>query len=386
MSGPQNINRTYKRYCGGAIASGIFAISLIGVFAAILFMPIFVFAGDGTSPVFVSGLDLIFYAFRDSITKVPYNENPKLLFFDMGLTSYASSGSQNSFFVFISQYHVYLEIVIVAIFGLAAALAIVIAIFGLVYLIAGRNHNTVLVSTLCSSACFSSVMFFGIGFLYFFLCHKMFIEMGANAAMKIHYFSFIFVGIILAITIALNVIYHISFKGKRFIGSVMAARQNAGANFTPQSVNNDLPYMRQNNNQFDQFNQYGGPQGQQFQQAPQYQQPQQVPNDLPNNITEIGENAFAMNTSLRNILIPEGIYYLGPGAFSNCLYLETVVIPRSVQDIGFNCFFNTPNLKKITYLGTMEEFESIPKGSNWLTLSGVSIIDTQNGQLQYDHQ
>ena len=387
-SGANSKPHVYQRYCGGAIASGLFAVSLIAIFAAILFMPIFVFAGDGTKPVFVSGLDLIFYAFRDSITKGVYGQNPKLLFFDLGVSAYSG---QSQFFLFLGKNHVYFEIGLVAIFGIAATFAIIVVILGLIFLFAGRNRNTILVSSLCSSVLFTSILFFGLGFLYFFLTHKMFLEMGANVAMKIHYFSFIFIGLILAVTIVLNVIYRISFRGKRFAGAVQNSREMSNKDFVPQMVSLP-PYMRDKQNQ-NQSQQSSVPPYQRNDQVPPYQrnnQPTKVvnnyPNDIPNDISEIGENAFAMNTDIKHVLIPEGIYYLGPGAFSNCLYLETITIPRSVIDIGYNCFFNTPSLKEIKYLGTMEEFNAITKGSNWLTLSGANFVETQNGKVSVEHQ
>lgn len=188
----------------------------------------------------------------------------------------------------------------------------------------------------------------------------MFLEMGANVAVKIHYFSFIILGVVLALAITLRVIYNVSFKGKRFIGDVKRQMQ----------AHNNAPYVSS--------------------QEPPREYPRVAPrplaNDLPPDISEIGENAFAMNTNLKNVLIPEGILYLGAGAFSNCLNLESVTIPHSVRNIGYNCFFNTPKLKEIDYLGTAQEFEMISKGSNWLTLSSAHIVKTRNGTITIDHQ
>ena len=334
--------KIYQRYCGGSIVTGFLALALVGVFVAALFVPMFVYAGNGAEPVYVNGIDLIVYSFRDTIFKDVYLANPKLQSFDYTIGGYSQA---NGIYQFIRQNHAILEIVLTGIFTIAILFALVVAILGFVFLVAGRLRNPILPSALSSSAFFFFVLFLGLGFLYFFLCHNMLIEMGASQWVMIHYFSFILLGGVLIIMVLLNISYHVSFKGRRFAGSVSNVSINE---FKPKHL-------------FDANN--------------------QDPTNLPYGLKEIGEEAFAMNTDLITAHIPDGIFTLGAGAFSNCLNLQMVTIPLSVMEIGSNCFYNTPNLRQINYQGTMEDWEAIYKGENWMAMSGVQVINALDGQL-----
>ena len=334
--------KIYQRYCGGAITTGLLALALVGVFVASLFIPMFVYAGNGIQPVFINGVDFIVYSFRETIFKDVYNANPKLQTFDYTLGGYSQT---NGLYQFIRQYHSILEMVLSGLYVIAMLFAAIVAIFGLVSLLAGRLHNPIFPSALSSSAFFFFTFFLGLGYLYFLLCHNMLIEMGASQWVMIHYFCFILLGGVLVIMIALNIVYHTSFKGKRFAGSVSNVPVTE---FKPKHL-------------FDQNN--------------------EDPTNLPYGLTQIGQEAFAMNTDLRNAHIPEGIFTLGAGAFSNCLNLQVVTIPISVVEIGSHCFYNTPNLRQINYQGTMEDWDAVYKGENWIAMSGVSVINTLNGQL-----
>ncbi len=54
----------------------------------------------------------------------------------------------------------------------------------------------------------------------------------------------------------------------------------------------------------------------------------------------IGESAFASNTSITSVTIPDGVETLAWFAFSGCIQLETVAIPSSVQSIGYGALEN----------------------------------------------
>lgn len=334
--------KIYERYCSGAIWTGFLALCLVGVFVAALFLPLFVYAGNGAEPVFINGIDFIIYSFRDSIFVKVYPSDPTLLDFDNMVTAYSMP---NEMYKFIGQYHSIIEMVLCSFFFIAIIFALVVAVFGFVMLAAGRVHSPILPSALSSSSVFFLTLFFSLGFLYFFLCHNMLVETGSSQWVMIHYVPIILLSAAVVILVFMHIIYHISFKGKRFAGSVTNV---AGDDFQPKHL-------------FDQNN--------------------QDPTNLPYGITSIGEEAFAMNTTLKTAYIPEGIYTLGPGAFSNCLNLEIVTIPLSVTQIGRNCFFNTPCLRQIIYQGSMEEWAQVYKGENWLTMSGVTVIDTNNGRI-----
>lgn len=65
--------------------------------------------------------------------------------------------------------------------------------------------------------------------------------------------------------------------------------------------------------------------------------------NIPNNVEEIGESAFA-ETRISRIEIPEKVKKIGNRAFSNCENLEKVSIPITVTNIEGNPFYECTNL------------------------------------------
>ena len=65
--------------------------------------------------------------------------------------------------------------------------------------------------------------------------------------------------------------------------------------------------------------------------------------NIPNNVEEIGESAFA-ETRISRIEIPEKVKKIGNRAFSNCENLEKVSIPITVTNIEGNPFYGCTNL------------------------------------------
>ena len=69
---------------------------------------------------------------------------------------------------------------------------------------------------------------------------------------------------------------------------------------------------------------------------------------IPDNITSIGENAFAYCSALKNIIIPDSVTNVGSGAFACCTGLTNITIPNSVMSIGDSTFSNCSKLSDIT--------------------------------------
>ena len=107
---------------------------------------------------------------------------------------------------------------------------------------------------------------------------------------------------------------------------------------------------------------------------------------IPSNIKEIGNNAFYDCRSLKDIDIPSTVEKVGGSAFQgssiitasinagttgnyifyNARSLEKVIIGENVTNLGDNSFLNCSNLKSITYLGTMDEWNNtLGKTSSW---------------------
>ena len=59
---------------------------------------------------------------------------------------------------------------------------------------------------------------------------------------------------------------------------------------------------------------------------------------IPNGVTSIQQNAFSYCKSLTNVEIPNGVVSIGDNAFSNCIRLVSLIIPGSVTSIGNYAF------------------------------------------------
>lgn len=68
---------------------------------------------------------------------------------------------------------------------------------------------------------------------------------------------------------------------------------------------------------------------------------------IPDDVTRIGENAFAGCKDVLNIVVPSGVTHIEAGAFANCPDLISVSIPKSVVSIGDGAFSGCENLMHI---------------------------------------
>ena len=68
---------------------------------------------------------------------------------------------------------------------------------------------------------------------------------------------------------------------------------------------------------------------------------------IPDNVTEIGEGAFA-NEGLKTIIIPGTVKKIQANAFAYNSTLETVIMQEGVEEIGEEAFRNCSNLKNVT--------------------------------------
>jgi hypothetical protein len=70
-------------------------------------------------------------------------------------------------------------------------------------------------------------------------------------------------------------------------------------------------------------------------------------------VTVIGDRAFASNTKLTSVTIPEGVTTIGNTAFNGCSMLRSVTIPSTVTSIDIGAFANCYGLDSVTFLGTI---------------------------------
>ena len=69
---------------------------------------------------------------------------------------------------------------------------------------------------------------------------------------------------------------------------------------------------------------------------------------IPNNVTEIKDYAFAEYTSLLSVTIPDSVTRIGHDAFNYCTNLTNVTIGNGVTSIGYQAFFRCRSLSSMT--------------------------------------
>ena len=83
---------------------------------------------------------------------------------------------------------------------------------------------------------------------------------------------------------------------------------------------------------------------------------------LPETVKEIGNQAFSQCNILTKINIPEGVTKIGESTFSMCTSLTSIQLPEGLTEIGSNAFYSCNSLTTI----------NIPKG---VTKIGVSTFE-----------
>lgn len=119
---------------------------------------------------------------------------------------------------------------------------------------------------------------------------------------------------------------------------------------------------------------------------------------IPNSVTYIGKSAFGNGavivggnsiladacTSLESVLFGEScrISSFEYALFSGCTALKEIEIPRSVGQINEKVFLGCDNLQTVIYRGTLEEWNNIPKGRQWILNTDSCTIRCTDGDAQ----
>jgi hypothetical protein len=96
----------------------------------------------------------------------------------------------------------------------------------------------------------------------------------------------------------------------------------------------------------------------------------------------MSNNIFSACSKLTDIVFNNGLTTIGDDTFNSCVSLTSVVFSDGLTAIGSNAFSNCGNLKTIYYEGSKEQWDAIPKGSNWnwRCPSDMEIIFNYTGQ------
>ncbi len=102
---------------------------------------------------------------------------------------------------------------------------------------------------------------------------------------------------------------------------------------------------------------------------------------LPSTVKTIGAMAFA-GCDFTSFEWPRVIPTMTVNVFLDCASLETVFIPSSVIQIQPAVFNYCKSLTRIEFEGTMEQWNSLPKGDEWDGRTPDYVIVCKDGTLQ----
>ena len=82
-----------------------------------------------------------------------------------------------------------------------------------------------------------------------------------------------------------------------------------------------------------------------------------VISDADRDVTGIGDKAFYMNPTVKEVILPDTVTFIGEMAFAGCTQLEKIEIPASVTYIDKYAFYGCTSLKSVVFKG--QELERI---------------------------
>jgi hypothetical protein len=104
-----------------------------------------------------------------------------------------------------------------------------------------------------------------------------------------------------------------------------------------------------------------------------------IPTD--GSVTSIGDYAFCECDSLTTITIPARVTSIGEYAFWFCKSLTSIVIPDGMTNIGKLAFSNCDSLTSIIFEGTIAQWNSITKGTDWNYDVPATYVQCSDGQV-----
>ena len=84
--------------------------------------------------------------------------------------------------------------------------------------------------------------------------------------------------------------------------------------------------------------------------------------------------AFCYNTKFEKISIPSGATAINGYAFTSCHGLTELTFGKNITTVAKNAMSDCPEFKKLTFLGTETEFNSININSTNANLLNAQII------------
>ena len=101
--------------------------------------------------------------------------------------------------------------------------------------------------------------------------------------------------------------------------------------------------------------------------------------ELLETIQVIGQSAFEDCKNIENIKINSRT--IGLNAFINCTNLKSIFLGKNVKSIGQWTFYNDKNIQEVKYDGTKEEWNNIPKNSEWNRNCNITKVICSDGEV-----
>ena len=98
------------------------------------------------------------------------------------------------------------------------------------------------------------------------------------------------------------------------------------------------------------------------------------------NANEVSSNLFSGCTTLTSVTITNNVTSIGTDAFKGC-NLASITIPNSVTYLGPGFVAFNDNLNIVNYNGTMNEWNNIVKGKNYLGYTFITTIHCIDGDI-----
>lgn len=379
--------KTFHRYSPGAFITGIFSLAIVGCLGAFVILPLFTFTREGEAADVFKGLDYILLGVRQFYSNVVGDR------FNSFLSFFNTYEGDNQLLNIICQFHNYIELGLIAVIAVVALLAFIEACLAVVWIVGGKISKPKATLSLGWAIFILFGLDIGLFFLYLTFYGELLKAAAEEASAVFNIYALLPLGGIFFSLIVMGITHKVCFKNR-----VFADKKRTNKNKVNDEVVDDNNQANQpmNNVPAPQPTPVPSPAPQQNQTPTSVPLPSlhgiDLPEDafleeadetleIPAGTTAIADHAYAKNLNISKVELPEGVVSIGGGAFANCHNLVKISLPRTLLEIGYNTFFDTPKLKTINYAGTKEDWTRVKRGSNWLTHSGTTIVNTADGPI-----
>lgn len=102
---------------------------------------------------------------------------------------------------------------------------------------------------------------------------------------------------------------------------------------------------------------------------------------IPDSVTKLGNGIFDSCAALDVVSLPKGLEALPEGMFTGC-GLREVYLPEAVREIGAYVFLGCDRLQTIHFAGTLQDWESVILGENWIDINRMPVIICSDGIVE----